>query len=1113
MASFYARHCRHLAAACRFLGWIGLLCACAQADAANKRWNNMFGGAFNAAANWTGGIPGSGDVAEFGVATMFTPGTYMVTFDVSPTNQGLKVEDDFVTFDLNGRIYNTTLDSEIGNLAGSEGRLTITDGTWNFATNPVRLIEIGATAGATGTLIVSTGGRITGLVPHVLVGSDGTGTLTVENGGDVFAMTTRIGWTSTGNATITGAGSTLINNLDLVVGGSGNGMMTISAGGQVQSAGGGTASGAVTGTVNVTGFNSRWINSGELVIGSVGSGELTITAGGRVDDTNGYVGFHPGSTGTVTVGELIPGFATSQWINSGTLTVGNSGDGTLNIIPNGRVQNSNAIIAAEVDSFGEVNVSTGAAQWLNLGNLTVAQAGDGTLNLTDGGYAQNVDGTVGADAGSVGTVNVTDPESQWRSTGTATVGLDGNGTLAISDGGIVQVDGTLFIAQNLNSVGVVTVDGTNSDLNSSSGMQIGNSGQATVTVTNGGELSSTFAEIGGLVGITSSVTIDGPNSRWHTTGLIEAGDSGDAAITISNGGTAESSDGVLADAADATASATITGAGSTWTIDGGDLYVGEDGTGTLNVLAGGAVSDVNGHIALDLGSIGAALVSGAGSTWTNTGDLAVGDEGQGELTIAGGGSVANNVGYIGRNSANGGTGSGAVTVTGAGSTWTNTNFVYVGYGSGGGGEGTLNVEAGGTVTCTTGFVGNVAGSHGTATVDGPGSTWTTSGTLAVGDGTLTISNGGAVVTNGLFGTLAAENTWNADVNVTGPGSSWSLTGALLTVAFGGTATVNILDGGNVASFDARLAADTGSTGDVLVSGAGSTWTIGRRLGVGGDAGSLVSGGTGTLSIQPGGAVNVAQNIVIFVGGTLRLEGGTLDAGSVSFNGGGTVEWTSGTLHVGTFGGDLVNQAGTLAPGHSAGSTTITGVYAQQAGGKLEIEIGGTAAGSNYDVVTVNSIAGISGQLQLALLNGFFPSAGNTFTVLTAASGLFGAFANVANGQRLATSDGLGSFLVNYGPGSAFNPNHIVLSAFQTAALPGDFNLDGKVDAADYVKWRKGLGTNYTPAHFNIWRANFGAMAGGGAADQSAPEPTLLPLTIIAGGGVQLIANRPRRRNA
>ena len=323
------------------------------------------------------------------------------------------------------------------------------------------------------------------------------------------------------------------------------------------------------------------------------------------------------------------------------------------------------------------------------------------------------------------------------------------------------------------------------------------------------------------------------------------------------------------------------------------------------------------------------------------------------------------------------------------------------------------------------------------------------------------------------------------------------------MAFGGTAEVNILSGGSVVSFDARLAADTGSTGTVHVDGAGSTWTIGRRLGVGGDAGSLVSGGTATLNIQPGGTVNITQNIVIFSNGLLRLEGGTLDAAAISFQGGGQFQFSSGTLHVGTYNGNLVNQGGTLAPGNSAGTTTIAGSYAQQPAGNLAIEIGGTTPGSTYDVVNIASIAGISGQLQLALLNGFDPSASNTFTVLTAASGLFGTFANVANGQRLATSDGRGSFLVNYGPGSTFNPNHIVLSAFQTAALPGDFNLDGKVDAADYVKWRKGLGTNYTPAHFNIWRAHFGQTAGsssGASANAAVPEPATFLLLMFGVAG-------------
>jgi hypothetical protein len=74
---------------------------------------------------------------------------------------------------------------------------------------------------------------------------------------------------------------------------------------------------------------------------------------------------------------------------------------------------------------------------------------------------------------------------------------------------------------------------------------------------------------------------------------------------------------------------------------------------------------------------------------------------------------------------------------------------------------------------------------------------------------------------------------------------------------------------------------------------------------------------------------------------------------------------------------------------------------------------------------------------------------------------------------------------------------------------GDFNEDGIVDAADYVVWRKGLGTTYTQDDFNVWRANFGETVGSGATTSSTiPEPATWFLSIsIAFIGMTL---RPRR---
>jgi len=63
------------------------------------------------------------------------------------------------------------------------------------------------------------------------------------------------------------------------------------------------------------------------------------------------------------------------------------------------------------------------------------------------------------------------------------------------------------------------------------------------------------------------------------------------------------------------------------------------------------------------------------------------------------------------------------------------------------------------------------------------------------------------------------------------------------------------------------------------------------------------------------------------------------------------------------------------------------------------------------------------------------------------------------------------------------------------SLPGDFNQDGKVDAADYVVWRKGFGTTFSITDYNNWRANFGQTGGSGASFEAIPEPTQIGLLV------------------
>lgn len=66
-------------------------------------------------------------------------------------------------------------------------------------------------------------------------------------------------------------------------------------------------------------------------------------------------------------------------------------------------------------------------------------------------------------------------------------------------------------------------------------------------------------------------------------------------------------------------------------------------------------------------------------------------------------------------------------------------------------------------------------------------------------------------------------------------------------------------------------------------------------------------------------------------------------------------------------------------------------------------------------------------------------------------------------------------------------------------LGGDFNGDGVVDARDYTTWRDGLGTTFTAADYEEWRANYGGGTSAAAPSSAAtaPEPTALALLAVA----------------
>ena len=83
-------------------------------------------------------------------------------------------------------------------------------------------------------------------------------------------------------------------------------------------------------------------------------------------------------------------------------------------------------------------------------------------------------------------------------------------------------------------------------------------------------------------------------------------------------------------------------------------------------------------------------------------------------------------------------------------------------------------------------------------------------------------------------------------------------------------------------------------------------------------------------------------------------------------------------------GQVESRGGTVSPGNGIGTLSIEGRFANAEDSTVAIELGGLAAGTQYDQLLIDGPAALDGTLNVSLL-GFTPFAGDTFTILTADS--------------------------------------------------------------------------------------------------------------------------------
>jgi autotransporter-associated beta strand protein len=81
-----------------------------------------------------------------------------------------------------------------------------------------------------------------------------------------------------------------------------------------------------------------------------------------------------------------------------------------------------------------------------------------------------------------------------------------------------------------------------------------------------------------------------------------------------------------------------------------------------------------------------------------------------------------------------------------------------------------------------------------------------------------------------------------------------------------------------------------------------------------------------------------------------------------------------------------------------------------------------------------------------------------------------------------------------------------------ASPPGDYNLDGSVNAADYVVWRKNP-AGFPANAYDVWRASFGNPPGSGSGLDGAAVPEPGAAVIAIGLCIAAAANRRNRCSA
>jgi hypothetical protein len=397
---------------------------------------------------------------------------------------------------------------------------------------------------------------------------------------------------------------------------------------------------------------------------------------------------------------------------------------------------------------------------------------------------------------------------------------------------------------------------------------------------------------------------------------------------------------------------------------------------------------------------------------------------------------------------------------------------------------------------------------------------TVSGTVSLIGANLNLSAGGPgtfiyqFTSNSLDGTIAGQSiiiqgsdsqgaasvTWksgftNASGFVTLTSTGASAHNSTLIAAAGNTlvnsSEIDFLPGTGGTRFIYADAISNTSSGGVNVKTSTISDHLGRVATSITNAGSVLITSAGTFNVSDFGSYTQTAGTTQ-VDGTLKLTPSTTT--NILHLDGGNLKGTGSVIA-------QIAGSGTarISPGDSLGTLSVTGNVTFGGASGMIAELGSSGSPGTSDLLAITGNLSLSGSSALDLSGG---AGGGFYTIVTYSGSLSGTFSSVTAGYSLDYS-------------------HTGEIRVVGVPVPGDYNGNGVVDAADYTVWRDHLGQTFqlqnegsgqtpgavTVEDYDFWKAHFGMTSGSASSylygESAVPEPATASL-LMAGIGILLV---------